>query len=253
MKAKKIIPMLALVAAFSGCKKSDIELPIIQSFTVNGESEEVEAAVGTVLNFSAILTDNENLQQYKIDLHDAFDGHTHNKTSLYPRFGYLNIIDISGASYTVNESELISPDAAAGPYDIIMQVLDETGNEGAFKEVVLTITRPDQAAITVSNYDLSIENSVAAGSRLTLAGTITDDADIVSVDISLSGTNGDLYDQEFEFPGGADTTWDLSGIEAQGFPIDISSTAVAGQYQLKILAVDSDGNYTITKGYFTIQ
>lgn len=262
MKISYFIPIVSLAVLLGACKKEDTVAPVIDAFTVNGQAEEVSAQAGSSLSFAGTLSDNENLKQFKIDVHDVFDGHSHNKVQANTPFTLATIKDIEGTTYTLSEIANIPAGAAAGPYDILLQVVDEVGNEGAFKEVELTITRLDQASITVTSHDLSVDNSVNRGARLTLAGMVMDDVDLVEVKVSLvesadghshkTGSGAILYSHDFDLTGSADTQWDLAEIENQGFPIDIASTAEAGHYELTLVAIDSDGNYTVVVGHFDV-
>lgn len=259
MKITHLFPLLALAGVAIGCKtpKEDLEAPVIQAFSVNGETAEVEIAVGGAINYSANLTDNENLKQFKIDLHDGFDGHGHNKVTTYPAYSYSNIGDIEGTTYQLTLAATVPTTVAAGPYHIQLRALDESGNESPMQEIDLILTRADQAVVNVTNFDLSQTNTAAIGGRLTLAGAVTDDIDVAEVQISLVGISGSVegvtaYTHDFDLAGTTDTNWDLAEIENLGFPIDLTGVA-AGEYELFIYVSDSDGNYTVKEGVFQVQ
>lgn len=82
MKTRKIptILLLAAVAAFSSCAKEELdnEKPVI----VLTAPEEDEAVLpGSDIHFEVTLSENEALASYKVNIHGAFDGHTHSATT----------------------------------------------------------------------------------------------------------------------------------------------------------------------------
>lgn len=79
MKTRNIptILLLAVVAAFTSCanEESDNEKPLI---VLSEPAEEEAYAPGSSIHFVVTLSDNMALASYKVNIHGAFDGHTHN-------------------------------------------------------------------------------------------------------------------------------------------------------------------------------
>ncbi|MCS7073318.1 MAG: DUF4625 domain-containing protein, partial [Bacteroidia bacterium] len=74
---------LAGITAFSlsSCSKdsADKAKPLIQVLSPLETNGEVVAYAGQPLPISVKFVDNVELKEYKIDIHDAFDGHSHGR------------------------------------------------------------------------------------------------------------------------------------------------------------------------------
>lgn len=259
MKSTPLILLALVTIFFAGCKEEDLEKPTIDSVTINGADHEIEVDAGNAFTFDAQFSDNVGLKEYKIDIHNAFDGHGHNKTLANTPWAFINIFSISGETISVSESIDVPTGIAGGPYHCVVNVLDDVGNEGDFLEVPIIINVADQAAINVTSPDLSVENTIVAGDTVWLSGTVTDDVDIEDIIIRFEvgghshktgGTS--FYEETFELTGTSDVSWDFSEMANQGKWIIVPSTAEAGDYTLEIVVVDSDGNYSVAEGIFEL-
>jgi hypothetical protein len=77
MKTKySILLLLAAVTAFSGCESDDIDTRKPQ-IVLSEPAEEEAYAPGSAIHFVVTLSDNVALASYKVNIHGAFDGHTH--------------------------------------------------------------------------------------------------------------------------------------------------------------------------------
>ncbi|MDL5049054.1 DUF4625 domain-containing protein [Oscillatoria amoena NRMC-F 0135] len=140
MKRITLLVLAAGLVFLNACNKGDDEekdttKPVISLSTPKSGDEFVS---GGKINISATFSDNKELSQYKIEIHDDFDGHTHLKTGS-PAFAYSKIVGISGASNTLNLAIDIPQDVAAGAYHLIINALDKAGNEAEFAEADITI------------------------------------------------------------------------------------------------------------------
>lgn len=245
-----IVAALLMAVSFSSCKKDvDDEAPIIVEFTVDNAT----VAAGNEIHADLDFSDNEGLKSYKIDIHDAFDGHTHGKTGT--PWSYQETVDISGKSFSDHKHIDVPVDAASGPYHFIVTVLDEEGNQSEFMEVDLTITNSSMPVINVTSLSETSETHVDLGTTLTLTGTITDGDDLDEIRIIVreahdhdhGGKVSDdaLYENDIDLTGTSDVSYDLSTLTPT---IDIPANAEEGDYELVIYASDSDGNYA-TKEY----
>lgn len=88
---------------------------------------------GDEIHVQALLTDNESLASYKIEIHSAGDGHTHSHSVLsandHQEFHYDVSFEISGTSYEVNRSITIPENAEEEHYHLGIFVLDSSGNQ----------------------------------------------------------------------------------------------------------------------------
>ncbi len=248
------IRIFSLLAAFSliftGCKEEedmDITAPEIKSAAINEEDHDIEVMAGTEMHIDAHVTDNEELGELKIDIHDSFDGHTHKST----KWSNVMTVPLSGKEQHVHEHMDVPQSATAGPYHAIMRLIDAEGNEGEFVEVDFMITNISQPEINVTDPDFGSEVHATKGSTLSIMGTITDDTDLEEIVIHLEEEHDDhnhkstlhepIYEEDFDLTGSADTSWDF---QADGnVNIAIPANAEEGHYMLMIRAVDNVGQY----------
>lgn len=256
---KKMISFFSILIVLSmvvvSCTKDqDTEAPEVTAFKINGQDHDVEVAAGSDMTVMVTFTDNEALQQWKVDIHDAFDGHGHGKTTDFTKFSLQQVFPISGTDAPITQAIAIPANTTAGPYHCIIRAIDAKGNESAFVEIDLIITNVGQAVINVISPDLSQEIDALPGSQLTLTGNITDDVDLVSVKMELAEEDDDhehgktisedpIYEMTWELPGNNDTEWDMSNAQIQ-----IPANTPAGHYMLLISAIESDGHMSIIKG-----
>jgi hypothetical protein len=157
--------LMVLVA----CKKKedpDVVKPVI---AVNQNKLKVSANAGDTLQISAAYSDDRELGSAKIDIHDAFDGHSHKTAS--QKFSYNEIRPLSGKSMVVDFKIPVPSNATAGPYHVILKATDKEGNEAAFVEIDLTLFHPEMPALlnfTVNGKDVSDEIEVSASDSLRL-------------------------------------------------------------------------------------
>ncbi len=260
MKQLILLAVTGTTILMSSCKKDvDITPPTISSFTLNEVNEDITVNAGEEMHVDVIFNDDTELREYKIDIHDSFDGHGHGKTSAVSRFSFLQTYAINGKQSTEHKDIDIPADAAAGPYHVVLRVLDAAGNEGEFAELDFLILHPDQPVVTVTAPDFTgTEVHAPKGSTFTLSGTVTDNVDIQEIKIAIkpedddhgSGklAGGELYEAEFDLPGSTDTSWDMTEIATQGKDIIIPATAATGHYYLYISVKDAEGHMTVWKG-----
>lgn len=145
----RILPLLLLVVLVSACKKDDDDdtpadraKPVIAVATpANGST----VAAGENLRLSLVVTDDRELGELKIEIHDVFDGHGHGKNSAV--FSYTKTIALSGQNQTVTENILVPADALAGPYHLIINATDRAGSLADFVEIDFSVSSPSQPVI----------------------------------------------------------------------------------------------------------
>ncbi|MFN8922406.1 MAG: DUF4625 domain-containing protein [Sphingobacteriia bacterium] len=141
--------------------KKDTSAPVIS--LISPESATATVAAGDTLRVTLRLTDNQNLSQLQVDLHNAFDGHAHGKTNTTTdTLDYDAVMELNGKGDTTLTLKIPTrPSNQPGAYDLIINALDQSGNEAAFLEIEVTLT--NSAFPTVSNIVLNKDGSPITG------------------------------------------------------------------------------------------
>ena len=120
MKTKySILLLLAAVTAFSGCESDDIDTRKPQ-IVLSEPAEEEAYAPGSAIHFVVTLSDNVALASYKVNIHGAFDGHTH--SAVQPSFARATDAEPHPFERTWMESEFIAQgeEPIAGKQQVII-------------------------------------------------------------------------------------------------------------------------------------
>lgn len=251
---KKTVFALALLGFLASCsddEENDTQAPQILSATINGEDHDISHAAGQALQYAAELSDNEELKELKIDFHDRFDGHDHGKKLDGNAWSDIVIASASGASQTVSGNITVPSDVLAGPYHATFRALDASGNESEFKEVNFVITNGDEPVFSISSPNFDAEIDGDKGQNLVIEGTLTDNVDLVELTLIIEEDHDDhshkmsaaLVEIDQDFPGTADTSFDLSQLS-----ILIPANAADGDYKISLMAKDNEGNYGYLEG-----
>jgi len=164
MKTKySILLLLAAVTAFSGCESDDIDTRKPQ-IVLSEPAEEEAYAPGSAIHFVVTLSDNVALASYKVNIHGAFDGHTHSavqpsltratdaephpfeRTWMESEFISLGEEPITGKQQvTINHMLMLIPDSIEGRpvkegyYHLTVYCADSSGQESFIaREVEIT-------------------------------------------------------------------------------------------------------------------
>ena len=164
MKTKySILLLLAAVTAFSGCESDDIDTRKPQ-IVLSEPAEEEAYAPGSAIHLVVTLTDNVALASYKVNIHGAFDGHTHSavqpsltratdaephpfeRTWMESEFISLGEEPITGKQQvTINHMLMLIPDSIEGRpvkegyYHLTVYCADSSGQESFIaREVEIT-------------------------------------------------------------------------------------------------------------------
>jgi hypothetical protein len=250
-----------------GCKKEeekplDNTRPIISNVSTGKANHTF--GVGETIQLRARFSDETELGQYKVEIHDNFDGHTHGKNSSTTVFEFRKIQSISGKVYDLVLDIPIPEMVSSGPYHLMINCLDKKGNEAEFVLIDLNITSPSQPVInipTVNGKDASKEvhlHGIGADSvSLRPAGDITDTDGLEEVKIKVmeaehahgkkSGNHKEVW--EWEKKTGIGNKLNVTELFAQT-PIRFALTkdgkpAAENHYDLVFTAKDKLGNYAI--------
>ena len=237
--------VLATTVAISGCKKDvDEEAPKLSSIRINGNTgadHVVQAGESFTLALNA--SDNEALNQLKIDIHSAEDGHLHEFQSDEVRgseWEVFEVISLSGTSQSVSVSYTI-PNDQQGVWHLTLQCIDKEGNESDVYLVELDVENNfiPQFQLDATNPGQNEEGEIEAsvGTQISLTGVVSDDSGLLEIHAELYYPSGDLvmllWEGEFD-PAGA-KSFDLSAIN-----FSIPETTASELY-LTIHAVDQEG------------
>jgi hypothetical protein len=126
------ISVLAMLAILSSCSSDDkdTEKPTVQIITPSDESDYAE---GDNINITFVLTDNEALKSFKIDIHEN-DGHNHGPRpaeNVENPFSYELIENINGNLKTFSKSVVVTIPVGVEltEYDLGVFAIDASGNE----------------------------------------------------------------------------------------------------------------------------
>jgi hypothetical protein len=116
--------------------KPDTAKPVI---TLIRPAMNASFASGTDMQIEVRFSDDRSLSQARFELHFN-DGHTHKAEPIDTTF----IVALSGTDQTITRTIKLDSTKAAGPYDLIIECIDQAGNKADFVEVNLEITSPKQ-------------------------------------------------------------------------------------------------------------
>lgn len=245
---KIVLSFLGVMLLFS-CKEKDTEAPEITNYKFSDASTEITLDTGATFQIQAVLTDNVNLKEVKLDIHNAFDGHGHKSID----WTEIIIHEISGTEYNFAQDVTIPGDAASGPYHVLLTVLDENGFESSPQTIFLTVNRADAPEVVIANPDFVAGYSVSKGSSFNVEGGIGDETDLSKIVIEVHSSDEEaalVYDEDFTLSGTSDISWDF---QADGnVVIDIPADGASGTYELIVRVEDSDGNNTVKEFEFTV-
>jgi hypothetical protein len=252
---KKVFFFLALgVLALSSCKeKEDSTAPVISSVLVDGvEAEEHEFDAGESFSVRVNATDNEALNQVKIEIHAADDGHTHGtggeEEELEPNIGVWSdskVVNLEGTSDNATVNFTI-PNNVAGHWHVEVMLLDEDGNEA---EEYITTIHAENASLPAINltFNGSLttdgELQLGVGSSLSFTGTVTDPDGIQEVHAKLKKEGATTYLWENEYNGNGAVSFDLNGTtsmmtDADHYIFEVHATDGAGMENIFEIHVD---------------
>lgn len=181
---RKAIFILATIVALASCKKEtdDTTKPVIDFVKINGAvADEHELNAGDTFTVEVSASDNESLNQLKVNVHSADDGHSHDEGSgevVAPNIGVWSetlIFDLSG---TTNSQSLTLeiPAVVAGHWHVEVMLIDEQGNEALEYVTTLHVLNSYLPVFAITSNPAVVDGviTIAAGATLDLMGTISD-------------------------------------------------------------------------------
>lgn len=203
------------------------------------ESNVINASTGSDIVLNLQFSDDNNLSQYKVDIHNNFDCHSHGR--LISNWQVLKVENIVGKQVQLEEVIAVPEDAFAGDYHLQILCLDELGNEAepliySIKvensidniSPVLALSEPAISPITVSK-----------GSDLSFEGTVTDNFSLNNgkIEITYIDPNGTEFFPIQQF------FLETQGTEANfNLKFTVPPSAASGQHNFRITAYDTFNN-----------
>jgi len=155
---------------------------------------EATAETGSQLRVAGTITDDRGLSQVRLEIHSNADGHSHGKTAEGDHWEMDTIIDAAGATeFTLNLQMEVPAEALTGPYHLILNALDQQGNEAEFVEVNLMLTGAEAPVFS----NLKIDGLDTSGDEPTLDFGATESSATLTLTgtVAASGTNGSTTDR----------------------------------------------------------
>lgn len=235
MRTIVLFAIAVVLVSVAGCKDDNPSNTIKPEITSVNFTDGPTIAAGDSLKVSASFTDDLGLSEAFFEVHNNFNGHSHQKVN--QKFSDSKIVTLSGTQMATNVGFEVPGNAAAGPYHLEVSVLDEDGNRSDVKVLSFDITQPGQPVF--KNLPDMLE--VNAGSTFNIAFVVEDDIDLkeVSYVVQQHGTSGEapLFDGDIDLDGADDTSY--------SFDQDFSTGGVTGELEFIVRATDSDGNLTV--------
>lgn len=156
MKRFIMLPVVMFAVIFIGCKKEDDhpQDPLVDDnqkpvVIIEAPSDGSVHIGGNSLNIKLLITDNINLSQYKIEIHNAFDGHSHGKMMTSLPFAWDTIVNVGGTITNPTFSIPLPADIAAGNYHITAQAIDAAGYASDLVVRIISLINPSDTVSPV--------------------------------------------------------------------------------------------------------
>ncbi|PZD77393.1 DUF4625 domain-containing protein [Mesonia sp. K7] len=259
MKNYKIYTFITILSLFFYACSSDDDSGLdnqAPSIEIHEPTTDQVFELGSELHLDIELEDNVELASYKVEVHNNFDGHTHdrssNVTNASEPWSYSQTFEIEAGktSYSVLEMIAIPADVLEGEYHLEIFAIDTAGNQSeAVAEFILGEVHSGEEHITIQN--IMIDN-VAAGGTLHPHADVEAEHGIQSISINIHG--------EDVTPTGGQVEWDFdetyttySGTSVEFHEsIPVPANAAPGEYHVTIVVVDLDGNSHAEGAHFDI-
>ncbi|MFT6210618.1 MAG: hypothetical protein ACJATE_001239 [Bacteroidia bacterium] len=221
--------------------------PIASSGLVCGEIENNVVLINSndTLEGQIRLTDDSELSQYKLDLHNNFDCHGHAGKVETTDWYVLEIEDVGGSEQIVTFNLSVPMNVTTGNYHFSIQATDESGNsaESIIFSLQVTNSSDSETPVLAVNSPSAATFSALKGDQISFEGTVTDNIPLGT------GSNGKLelryweisnqtistlYELDFESSTGALVYFD--------FDATVPITTSDGTYIFEVRSFDATNN-----------
>lgn len=201
---KKLISIAFVFLALMACKDKksiDVQPPVIGSVLADGSAaSSIVKQAGEILHLTVNVTDNSDLNQLQLILHQAQDGHTHSGNgdqggqdrlnSGY--WGYSEVVNLSGTS-AQHEWDIQIPDSIAGHWHVMFALLDEVGLVATTYTLLVEVTNENIPVITGTTFPISDDSGtvhISAGNNLNISGQTADVDGLKRFFVYMQNANG---------------------------------------------------------------
>ena len=264
IRMKNFFLLVLLSVVLHSCSDPDTTSPLISvsnltpsptSGLVCGELENTVVFLesGDTLQLTFKLSDNEELSQYKIDIHSNFDCHGHsNKTETTEDWYVILIEDVAGSEQTITRELPVPADVTTGLYHFSIQATDISGNNSEnsiYSLDVMNTTDGEAPTLSVSSPSTSNLN-IQKGDAINFIGNLTDNRPLGNggngrLELRYWSTSNqtinDLYLDEIDV--NIQETYDFD------FNAVVPITTVSGTYIFELRAFDGVNNPSNTFQY----
>lgn len=253
MKTSGFLYAALLSVGFFACGVDDlppnIQFPNDAIYT----SKFMGDSIHVMINF----TDNEALNQYKIDIHSNHDGHNHGKPQdVLEKWDTLIIGSLSGTADAIDFYVPIPKGYLPGPYHFSVYCLDKNGNEAASNFPLILKDETDTIAPVVAVQ--SPQANAILASPFVVAANVSDmlssgvaAAELNRVEVILENISSEI---EFEVAdynavqlGSSLLLYDPATGVLNLNNLSIPSGAAAGNYRLRLLVFDAYFNLGVAE------
>jgi len=253
---KKLAAIVSVALLIQSCTEPDTTAPLIEMINLSpgtapgllcGEMEENVITLNSsdTLQITFKLTDDEELSQYKIDIHNNFDCHGHSGKTETTDWYLVSIEDVSGTDQTITRKLPVPIDVTTGMYHFSIQATDAAGNNAQTTFYSLNVTNADdtEAPVLSTSVPSSSNFSAQKGTSVGFEGTLTDNNPLGAGNngrLELrywkisSQTVNTLYEEEIA--SSVSETYNFN------FDADIPGTASDGTYIFELRAFDAVNN-----------
>lgn len=243
----KISIIITLIATLLMACQGDMEKPLI---VINEPSANAVIECGDTLTVDFSITDNEALNQFKIDIHGDHDGHSHGKLAwLFPAFDTIIIENLNGISADRHIRIPTPANAWPGPYHVIVYATDQSGNEQITSRNITLINYTDTVAptaqITSPSDAATLTNPFLVTAQIQDLLSDGNAGEVRTIKVLLVQGASEFLLGTFDEPGNFNGAYSqVTGNFSYSF--NMPSGVSAGNYELEIEVYDSYFNHAHT-------
>jgi hypothetical protein len=225
------------VSLFS-CSETETTKPIL---TVNSPVAGAYYLTGDSINFEALFSDNDVLNQYRVEIKNNFGGQ---ETALAP-WQPIFVYNLEGSEEAVQNYFYIPDTIPSGWYLVIAKTVDAEGNEAVPDTTPVFIQNAIDAVVPVIDISSPADSAIIIADSLIISALISDNLELFKfyVNVSNESSTIQLHSETKKYP---DNPYNFQ-LVLHG------ADTLAGWFKLSISAIDSMNNAAYTERKFLIQ